>query len=133
MSKYDPDCLEAADKLISALSRCNVIGPEFRPLIAKALKDYACEADKRITSDQWAQKYRQACIEISYFDDLLEASKALREIVEGVTSERWASAGRRLKDAKAWCAFYVALAAVASVYPKREPFCDDGEGGQSAP
>lgn len=45
---------------------------------------------------------------------LAGAARRLREIVEGVRSERWVSddTGKRLKDTPEWCEFYSALAAL---------------------
>lgn len=39
--------------------------------------------------------------------DLRRKSAALIEIVEGITSVRWSSEGRRFKDTPEWAAFYV--------------------------
>lgn len=45
------------------------------------------------------------------YERLIKAALELNEIVEGVRSERWVSdkTGRRLKDTKEWCEFYLAL------------------------
>lgn len=41
---------------------------------------------------------------------LLESAQKLNEIVEGVSSRRWAADnGFRLKDTSEWCEFYVSL------------------------
>jgi len=54
--------------------------------------------------------FAQTQYEPDRLDALVEASKNLREIVEGVRSERWAFGGLRLKDTQEWVVFYVALA-----------------------
>lgn len=58
----------------------------------------------RITKPQPAERN-------PYFDaeaDLRRKCAALVEIVEGVTSVRWAHNAHRLKDTPEWAAFYVA-------------------------
>lgn len=79
--------------------------------LAKEMRD--CEA-QCIHAPNVKALYASRAAEIeaalSPLDRLVEASKGLREVVEGVRSERWVADGRRLKDTREWCAFYSALA-----------------------
>lgn len=70
--QYDPDCAEAAAELWEKLAGHEGEDNDAQLIIERALKDYACEADRRITSDEWAQKYRGACEDIGAMAEALE-------------------------------------------------------------
>jgi hypothetical protein len=67
--KYDQNCREAASDLWAKLQETPAWGQH--EVICAALKDYACEADKRLDESEWASKYRDACITISDLHDEL--------------------------------------------------------------
>lgn len=64
LNDYDPDCAEAAAELWAQLANHEGEDADAQIAICRALKEYACEHDKRITSDEWAMKYRDACEQI---------------------------------------------------------------------
>jgi hypothetical protein len=69
-TKYDKDAREAASTLWAKLQE--LPAHQQHEAICAALKDYACEADKRLDESKWAGKYKQACIAISDYHDALE-------------------------------------------------------------
>lgn len=73
LTDYDPDCAEAAAELWSQLTNHEGEDADAQITICRAFKEYACEHDKRITSDEWAQKYREACEKLGAMDEAMVA------------------------------------------------------------
>lgn len=72
LTDYDPDCADAAAELWLLIADHEGEDADAQLIIARALKEYACECDKRITSDKWAQMYRGACEQIGRMMEALE-------------------------------------------------------------
>jgi hypothetical protein len=72
LNSYDPDCAEAAAELWQRLASFEGEDADAQLIICDALKEYACEADKRMTESEWAKKYHDACIHIAKLHERIE-------------------------------------------------------------
>lgn len=93
--QYDPDCIEATQALWKELTKHALRPSDATPIIAAALKEYACEADKRITESEWAQKYKEACIDIATLHEAVEEYVAASMV--NVPASRVQDAWEKLK------------------------------------